>query len=83
MTTGDPTHRGQTPVPVDLVGHFKDATSSYLRAFPGWELMSVERQGSIDATAIRPGLDSVVWWIFWTGLVAAVPRRRADYALEA
>lgn len=38
---------------IGLVGHFKDATSSYLRAFPGWELMSVERQGSIDATAIR------------------------------
>lgn len=37
----------------------------------------------IDATAIRPGLDSVVWWIFWTGLVTAVPRRRADYALQA
>ncbi|KQR45101.1 bifunctional nicotinamide-nucleotide adenylyltransferase/Nudix hydroxylase [Acidovorax sp. Leaf160] len=38
---------------IGLVGHFKDATSSYLRSFPGWDLMSVERQGSIDATAIR------------------------------
>lgn len=37
----------------------------------------------IDATAIRPGLDSILWWIFWTGLVAAVPRRRADYTLQA
>lgn len=36
-----------------LVGHFKDATSSYLSAFPGWELINVERQGRIDATAIR------------------------------
>jgi bifunctional NMN adenylyltransferase/nudix hydrolase len=36
-----------------LVGHFKDATSSYLSAFPGWELIHVERQGSIDGTAIR------------------------------
>ena len=38
---------------IGLVGHFKDATSSYLRAFPGWELINVERQGRIDATAIR------------------------------
>ena len=36
-----------------LVGHFKDATSSYLDAFPGWELVPVERQGSIDATTLR------------------------------
>ena len=38
---------------VGLVGHFKDATSSYLRSFPGWHLMDLERQGGIDATAIR------------------------------
>ncbi|WCM92429.1 bifunctional nicotinamide-nucleotide adenylyltransferase/Nudix hydroxylase [Acidovorax sp. NCPPB 2350] len=38
---------------IGLVGHFKDATSSYLRRFPGWDLIAVERQGSIDATAIR------------------------------
>jgi bifunctional NMN adenylyltransferase/nudix hydrolase len=38
---------------IGLVGHFKDASSSYLSAFPGWSLISVERQGSIDATAIR------------------------------
>ena len=38
---------------VGLVGHFKDATSSYLSAFPGWKLIHVERQGRIDATAIR------------------------------
>ena len=38
---------------VGLVGHFKDATSSYLSAFPGWELIRMERQGRIDATAIR------------------------------
>lgn len=38
---------------IGLVGHFKDATSSYLRAFPGWELIRMERQGDIDATTIR------------------------------
>lgn len=38
---------------IGLVGHFKDATSSYLGAFPGWELIRMERQGGIDATTIR------------------------------
>ena len=38
---------------VGLVGHFKDATSSYLGAFPGWQLIHVERQGDIDATTVR------------------------------
>lgn len=38
---------------IALVGHFKDATSSYLDAFPGWALVRMERQGAIDATAIR------------------------------
>ena len=31
----------------------------------------------------RPGLDGILWRIFWTGLVAQVPHRRADYALQA
>lgn len=38
---------------VALIGHFKDASSSYLGAFCGWELMPVARQGPIDASAIR------------------------------
>lgn len=38
---------------IGLVGHFKDASSGYLNAFPGWELIRMERQGSVDATAIR------------------------------
>ncbi|MBY0455013.1 MAG: bifunctional nicotinamide-nucleotide adenylyltransferase/Nudix hydroxylase [Burkholderiaceae bacterium] len=38
---------------IGLVGHFKDATSGYLNGFPGWTLMPLERQGRIDATAIR------------------------------
>ena len=43
----------QTGARIGLVGHFKDATSGYLGAFPGWELIHVARQGSIDGTAIR------------------------------
>jgi len=38
---------------IGLVGHFKDATSGYLDDFPGWQLITMERQGSIDATAVR------------------------------
>ena len=38
---------------IGLVGHFKDASSGYLNAFPGWELIRMERQGGVDATAIR------------------------------
>lgn len=38
---------------IALIGHFKDATSDYLRAFPGWVLHSVERNGPIDATSLR------------------------------
>lgn len=42
------------PAPrIALIGHFKDATSDYLRAFPGWALHSVERSGPIDATSLR------------------------------
>ncbi len=41
---------------IALVGHFKDATSEYLRRFPGWQLVSVERQPSADATQLRDAL---------------------------
>ena len=36
-----------------LVGHFKDATSSYLSAFPGWKLQAVDRLNSADGTYLR------------------------------
>jgi len=38
---------------IGLVGHFKDASSSYLAAFPDWTLLRMPRQGSIDASSIR------------------------------
>jgi bifunctional NMN adenylyltransferase/nudix hydrolase len=41
---------------VALVGHFKDATSGYLRGFPGWSLISVERLPDGDGTHIRDAL---------------------------
>ncbi len=36
-----------------LVGHFKDATSSYLKDFPGWQLDDAGSQGEIHASALR------------------------------
>ena len=36
---------------IALVGHFKDATSSYLRAF--WSLIDLPARASMDATTIR------------------------------
>ncbi len=41
---------------IALVGHFKDATSGYLAAFPGWTLDSVERLPGADATHLRDAL---------------------------
>jgi bifunctional NMN adenylyltransferase/nudix hydrolase len=41
---------------VALVGHFKDATSEYLRGFPGWTLLSAERLPGVDATSLRDAL---------------------------
>lgn len=44
-------HPGQPSVV--LVGHLKDATSSYLRDFPGWALDDAGRRGDIHASALR------------------------------
>ena len=47
--------RPDTPK-IALVGHFKDATSSYLGAFPGWQLTSVEQLAGADGTHLRDAL---------------------------
>ena len=41
---------------VALVGHFKDATSEYLRGFPGWTLVSVDRLPGAGGTQLRDAL---------------------------
>lgn len=38
---------------VGLVGHHKDASSGYLRHFPGWHAIEQPRQGEVDATPLR------------------------------
>lgn len=41
------------PGTVALVGYRKDATSDYLRMFPGWDWIDTGRQGPLDATPLR------------------------------
>ena len=53
LTAADGEHA--RPV-VGLIGHHKDATSEYLRGFPGWPLVSVERLGGADGTHLRDAL---------------------------
>jgi len=38
---------------IALVGYLKDASSHYLKRFPGWEFVATPQYGEIDATAIR------------------------------
>ncbi|MFL6696175.1 MAG: bifunctional nicotinamide-nucleotide adenylyltransferase/Nudix hydroxylase [Vitreoscilla sp.] len=47
---------GDASLRIALVGHFKDATSSYLAAFPGWTLDSVERLPGAGGTQLRDAL---------------------------
>lgn len=49
---GVASHSGQSSS-ICLVGHFKDATSEYLAHFDGWQLISADGSGSVDATHIR------------------------------
>ena len=46
---GHPSAKGR----IALVGYIKDASSQYLNRFPHWEFVGMERQGDIDATALR------------------------------
>lgn len=47
---------GAAHASVALVGHFKDATSAYLRDFSGWTMTPVERSGQVDGTHVRDAL---------------------------
>ncbi|OJU90428.1 MAG: cytidyltransferase [Burkholderiales bacterium 66-5] len=38
---------------VALVGHFKDTSSGYLAAFPGWSRIDMPRIGRMDSTLLR------------------------------
>ncbi|MEO8153617.1 MAG: bifunctional nicotinamide-nucleotide adenylyltransferase/Nudix hydroxylase [Rhizobacter sp.] len=47
---------GEGSPSIALVGHFKDATSEYLRAFSGWTVVSVDRVPGADGTHLRDAL---------------------------
>ena len=63
---------------VALVGHFKDATSSYLRAFPGWAVVSVGRANEADGTSVRDALFSTAGGDTDAGLAALVEQLPAS-----
>lgn len=46
----------QSTIKIQLIGHFKDASSDYLRYFPNWDLVNVRKMGDFDATPIRQNL---------------------------
>lgn len=47
---------GDSTQHVALVGHYKDATSEYLRSFSSWTVVSVERVPGADGTHLRDAL---------------------------
>ncbi len=58
-----------------IVGHFKDASSGYLRSFPDWSLHTLPRQGLFDATPLRDA------WLGGDGSLAteALPPHVTDF----
>lgn len=56
LAAANPPGDAGTAPRVTLVGHFKDATSDYLRGFPGWSLDPVERLPGADGTHLRDAL---------------------------
>jgi bifunctional NMN adenylyltransferase/nudix hydrolase len=74
---GDASHAS-----VALVGHFKDATSAYLREFPGWTVIPVERAGIIDGTHVRDALFSAAPAALdatLAAMVSQIPPSTADF----
>jgi bifunctional NMN adenylyltransferase/nudix hydrolase len=69
---------------VALIGFHKDASTDYLRLFPRWSLQTLERQGDIDASAIRRMYFTECMNASGASLVPpAVARFLADWATRA
>lgn len=67
---------------IALVGHFKDDSSNYLARFPGWELLSLPRQGDFDGTPTRElywNLPDLPDTAMWTQLTPLVPTAVANW----
>jgi bifunctional NMN adenylyltransferase/nudix hydrolase len=48
--------QGHAPLRITLVGHHKDATTGYLRGFPGWALTPLDRVPNAGGTQVRDAL---------------------------
>ncbi|HRH17800.1 MAG TPA: bifunctional nicotinamide-nucleotide adenylyltransferase/Nudix hydroxylase [Aquabacterium sp.] len=67
---------------VALVGHFKDATSAYLRDFSEWTVLPVEREGLVDGTHVRDALFGAAPEALeatLAALISQVPRTTVDF----
>jgi len=67
---------------VALVGHFKDATSAYLRDFSEWTVLPVEREGLVDGTHVRDALFGAAPEALeatLAALISQVPRSTVDF----
>lgn len=69
---------GYAALRMALAGFHKDASSDYLKLFPQWSFVTLERQGDIDATPIR-GLYFDAGEAAWDTLRARVPPAVARY----
>lgn len=58
---------------IGIVGHFKDATSDYLKGFEAWGLVRVPLQGDVHATQLRE-----TYFLADAVAVACVPQLDAD-----
>ncbi|WP_284337893.1 bifunctional nicotinamide-nucleotide adenylyltransferase/Nudix hydroxylase [Comamonas sp. NoAH] len=70
---------------IALVGHFKDDSSNYLARFPGWQLLSLSRQGDFDGTPIREiywNLPDLSETAKWDKLRQLLPPAVADWLLQ-
>jgi bifunctional NMN adenylyltransferase/nudix hydrolase len=56
VRSGVETLGGDNTQSVALVGHYKDATSEYLRSFSSWTVVSVDRIPGADGTHLRDAL---------------------------
>jgi bifunctional NMN adenylyltransferase/nudix hydrolase len=67
---------------VSLIGHFKDATSTYLEQFSGWTLLSVDRASAVDAVHIRNawlGGEGIPMATRLSALATVAPKSTLDY----
>lgn len=59
------------PVRIGLIGHSKDHSSFYLKAFPTWDSVEVPNYSGVNATCVRKDLfETEDWSDVWAGSVS-------------